>query len=865
MNPRRSSWFLAAGMLCLTLSAAVFANRGQARALAVSYQMPADGELTLGLYTRDGALLRWLVQDDFRRSGENRATWDGLDQWGHRVPAGDYVLRGIYHAPLSADYQLTVANPGTPPWPTRDGRGDWLSDEGNPQAVASDGDGIYLGAPNSEKGFTVIGLDDTGKRQWGTNEPRHSYPRSVSLAVDGDYLYALYSGPYRENADATPYAGRDAIGRALLYCMNKRTGDAARFSRWNPILPVATWPYHEQPIWLWNLRNQHAFTPASYGGQPRYACLDLGEPTNAIGLAAVGDRLYASLLFDNKLIEIDPASGKPTGRDIPLNAPAGLCRLDDQTLLAVSGRAVVKVNVKSGGITPLVSTGLAAPDDLATDTQGNIYVSDWADSFQVKVFNANGEFLHAIGKPEGRPWSGAWDASGMLVPRGIAVTPRGELWVAEDDGTPPRVSVWNAATGAFVRDYIGPAPYGGGTYFWMSPSDPAEVHVLGTRFRIDAANKTWTPEAVEFRRAGDDDPFMPNGHDLGPHPQVRVLSHDGHEYIAVNTMPGLLSILQRQGDGYRAVAALGQAHHDYSSAMNGDGTERTDWDSDVGRRRYDGYFPSFFRGHGGDSFSWSDANGDFRVQPEEMRWQARSGKLGLWGAGWGVDLSREWSFFFAAQAGKREAVFRLDPQGWTPAGAPVYDMAQARPILFLEPGEGISGLHVTGDDKLIVSLGYEFTHNRDSIAAYGLEGRKLWAVAMPKRLTREALVANNAIYDFQLTHLGDVVCTWAYHGNYRPQFFTSDGLYVGTLLQDTPLQRSLQFLGASICDYVGTPLDDAAEGPQALWSESAKYFYQGPGGELELINGGNQAEHFFAIRGLEAKSLGRFETACRVP
>jgi hypothetical protein len=864
MKPRRSSWLFCAGALCLLTSAAIFWSRGEARALGIAYPMPADGEVTLGLYTRDGALLRWLVQDDFRHAGETRAPWDGLDQWGHRVPPGDYVLRGIYHAPLSADYQLTVANPGTPPWPTGNGRGDWLSDEGNPQAVVTDGDAIFLGAPNSEKGFSVIGLDGAGQRRWGTKEPRHSYPRSICLALAGNYLYALYSGPHRDNADATPYAGRDATGRAFLYCMDKRTGAAARFSRSDPFATVATWPYREQPIWLWNLRNSHAFTPASYGGQPRYACLDLGEPTNAIGLAAVGDRLYAALSFDNKLIEIDAATGQATGKEIPLPAPAGLCRLDDHTLLAVSGKQVVKVDVSSRAVTPLITSNLAAPDSIATDGQGNIYVSDWGDSFQVKVFDANGTFLRAIGKAGGRPWSGAWDAGGMLVPRGIAVTPKGELWVTEDDGSPPRTSVWNAATGAFVRDYIGPAPYGGGTYFWMNPADPTEVHVLGTRFRVDYARKTWTPEAVDFRRAGDDDPFTPNGHDLGPHPQVRVLTHDGREYMAVNTMPNLLSILQRQGDTYRAVAALGQAHHD-AGALGGDGTERTDWDSDVGYRRYDGYFPACFRGHGGDSFSWSDADGDGRVQPEEMRWRAHSDELGAWGAGWGVDVSRDWSFFFAARAGQREAIFRLDPRGWSPAGAPIYDIAQARPILLLAPGGGIDGLHVTNDDKLILSFNYESKRNRDAMAAYSLDGRELWSVAMPKGLTRQALLANNAIYDFQLPQLGDVVCSWQYHGTYRPQFFTSDGLYIGTLLQDTPLQRSLQFVGASISDYVGTPLDDAAEGPQALWSESAKYFYQGPGGELYLINGGNQAEHFFAIHGLEAKSLGRFEMPCRVP
>ena len=371
----------------LAATALVMGALWAARPPDAAYRMPADGQLTLGLFTRDGALLRWLVQDDFRRAGDQRQSWDGLDQWGHAVPPGDYVLRGIYHAPLRADYLMTLCNPGTPPWPTDDGRGDWLCDEANPQAVATDGSTVFLGSPGCERGYCVIAVDAAGHRIWGTSDPKHFHPRSAALAVGDDFVYVLYSGPERPDADAHPYQGRDAVGRAILVCHDKRTGRPARFSLDDPQQRVATWPYREQGTWLWNLRNGHSFAPANYAGQPRYACLDLGEPTNAIAIAAVGDRLYVSLLLENKLLEVDAATGQPTGRTIPLPAPAGLCRLDDETLLAVSGRRVVKVHLKDGAITPLVSEGLSAPDGIAIDRQGLIYVSDWGDSFQVKVFD----------------------------------------------------------------------------------------------------------------------------------------------------------------------------------------------------------------------------------------------------------------------------------------------------------------------------------------------------------------------------------------------------------------------------------------------------------------------------------------------
>ena len=48
---------------------------------------------------------------------------------------------------------MTVGNPGSPPWSTVDDTGDWLSDEANPQGVATDGKWVFLAAPGSEKGY----------------------------------------------------------------------------------------------------------------------------------------------------------------------------------------------------------------------------------------------------------------------------------------------------------------------------------------------------------------------------------------------------------------------------------------------------------------------------------------------------------------------------------------------------------------------------------------------------------------------------------------------------------------------------------------------------------------------------------------
>ena len=809
-------------------------------ALSVAYKMPADGQLTLGLYDKEGKLLKWLAQDDYRYAGANQEAWDGLDQYGNPVPAGSYQLKGLYHAPITTDYQMSVGNPGNPPWPTPDGKGDWLADESNPQAAATDGKWVYLASPSAEKGFWLIAVDENGRRQWGIPGSPDN-PRCVSLSVDGDYLYALYSGPVTTTTARVYKDKSGAIGRDVLVCYDKNTGKAARFTVATPRLRIATWPYREEIAWLDVLRNNKSYNPAVYGGQPRYAATDVGESTNALGMAAVGDKVYVSSCYDNKITVFDAATGQPTGAQIALDAPAGLYALDANTLLAVSGKQVVKIDLTNGSTTPFITTGLSAPFNITTDKAGTIYVSDWGSSFQVKAFNSKGQFLHAVGKEGGRPWVGKWDASGMLVPRGIAVTDEGKLWVAEDDGSPPRISVWNAQTGDFLKEYIGPTPYGGGTYFAVDPKDPTLVHTEGTTFKVDYAKKTYSPVSVDFRRQNRDDPFSPNGHgSASGHTEIRY--HDGNEYMITGASPNMFSIMIRKGDVYRPVAAFGGLGRATPLTVDS-------WDSDLGHHGYPGYYPAFFEEHNGENYSWTDTNGDNLVQPDEMHWvkpvnapYQEGTQPPLFGSYWGLTaLAPDWSVVTVGSFRDKTAIFRVPLKGWTPAGAPIYDVADAKPIAFETPNPGVENVYVTKDSRIILTCGYEGGLNPDAFVCYDMNGRRLWSIARPPKpwdspspLEPKHVHANGTVYDFDIPKLGDVFCTWLWHGAERPYLITTDGLYVGTMLENT-------FLG-----------------PKAMWGESYSYFFQKPDGTPYLVNGASQAEHFLQIKGLEAGATGRF-------
>lgn len=816
----------------------------QRGALDFTYDMPVDGEISLGIFDKSGELKRWLTRSNFRPKGSNTEFWDGLDQYGNPLPAQDYVVKALVHQPLALDYRITLANPGTPPWITPDGKGDWLSDESNPQGAATDGSWVFLAAPCSEKGFGVIGVDETGQKQWGLRGPIQ--PRSSSVAVDGDFVYVLYSGP--ELTDGSRRYDRDkknAIGRATILCLDKRTGNPAGFSKISPLVKVATWPYREEVSFLWDLRRDQNFTPATYGGQPRYFTHDIGESTNALGIAAAGGKLYVSLFYENRILILDAATGQQTG-ELSLPAPVGLHAPDARTLYAVSGTQVVKFDLAASqpDAVPVIKTDLLAPFSVTSDKSGRIYVSDWKSSFQVKVFSPEGKFLHAIGKEGGRPWLGKWQSDGMLVPRGIAVTDAGKLWVAEDDGTPRRVSIWDAQSGAFLKDYIGPTPYGGGGLVWWDPKDETQAFALGTRFKLDYAAKTYSPETVMFRRTSLDQPFMPHG--ATGHNMARPFTRDGKEYVVFSDFLTFV-ILQKKGDIYVPVAAVGGREASFDTM---DGTDIAVWDSDIGKHSYYNFFPEFFRGKLNVNYSWSDLNDDGLVQADEMRWVESLRRSEKWSEGrqgsrtsrWGTGFGPDASVYFSTQCQDMRQIFRLDPQRWTESGVPIFDIAEAKPIVNTpDPKGGISGIYVNSENKVFVSYKYEFWRgaivNDDAITCFDREGKRLWGIAMPVGKSEKELdfdvMAEAVVGEFNLPGIGNVLGSWLWHGSFKAFLFTSDGL------------------------YVGAPLDNTLVGPASTWGESFRYYYQAPDGTPHIINGASTGDHLLRIKGLENST--RFE------
>jgi hypothetical protein len=800
-----------------------------------TYTLAAESNVTIAVYDKQGHLLRHLAKDAHRRTGKNVEYWDGRDQFGMPVAAGDYIIKGLSHPPIDTEYVMSAVNPGTPAWPTPDGKGDWISDEASTQGTVTDGRNVYLAAPGSEKGYAIIAVGPNGQRTWGYRE--ESYPRCVSLALSGKYLYALFSGPELTES-AGRYNGKNAISRAYIICLDKETGVPAAFSAAHPRLRVATWPYVDKTTGLWDMRNARSFSPATYGGQPRYFANDLGETTEAQGIAAVDGKLYVSMFEAGHLLVLDAATGKQLDT-IDVSHPVGLHATSTGKLLAISDGKVVAIDRVSKAVTSVIAHDLLAPHDVTTDAKGNVYVSDWGASFQVKVFAPSGKLLRAIGKAGGRPWVGAWEQGGMLLPRGIAVTDSGQLWVAEDDAAPTRVSVWNSETGAFVRDYLGPAPYGGAGFAWGDPKDSTLLFGEGVFWRIDPAKKTWTPLATAFRRMGLDEAFTPNAQ-FGP-AGSRSIEHAGKQYLFLSNGYNM-TVLRRDGLRLVPVAAVGSR----GRYITDQGASQEIWDSDIARHFVAGYYPPFFDGHKGDNYVWVDLNDDGKVQPDEMQWAKTltrgdkyvAGKLPEFLANWGCGISKQGSVFIAGFCGDNNAVVRLDVTRWTSSGVPVYSLAAANVI----HQDGISampqGLYASDTDKLFISRSYEWGRAKTAIDCYTLDGAPLWSMAMPTAQRADDIQSDQITGEIRTKNAGTILATWLWHGNYRSYLMTEDGMYVSTLLDDTLL------------------------GPKANWGESFRTVFQSANGDAFLINGANDSYHILKITGLD--QIQRFSSPLTV-
>ncbi len=422
----------------------------------LTFTTPADGYVSLLIRNAKGEGVRQLLASDYFAAGQHKVQWDGLTtgvlrEPGQPVSPGAYIWEAMWRPAFNLRLRGWASNSGSAPWDSTP-TANWGGDHGVPSDCLAVSNRVFLGWSGAEAGKALVCCDLTGKVIW--RQSKGGMGAASHLASDGETAFVRMKGEI--------YRAKVKNGAYTAFTANNAT----------------------------SLNIADLFGAADAPQHPHAVAKDLPAKEDSIdfaGLACGNGKLYLSSRARNTVLEVDAAAGTVVRRiDVPV---PGRSAVHAGKLLVVSGTDKL-LAVELAGEKPSVSTlvaGLVEAAGVTVDPKsGRILVSIGGEVNQVKVFTADGKPVAEIGKPGGRPRVGPWMQAGMRSAAGLCVDTEGKLWVAEASSIPKRISVWNAETGVFVREFFGPTGYGAGGGCIL-PSDPDIMYGEGCEWKLDAA------------------------------------------------------------------------------------------------------------------------------------------------------------------------------------------------------------------------------------------------------------------------------------------------------------------------------------------------------------------------------------------
>ena len=368
----------------------------------------------------------------------------------------------------------------------------------------------------------------------------------------------------------------------------------------------------------------------------------------------------------------------------------------------------------------------------------------------MKVLDKAGKVVRAIGKPGGRNVLGPWDKSGVRFVASLKVDPKGKLWVMERDGAPRRISVWDAQTGAFEKEFFGPTEYGAGGGA-ICPVDPYTMIGQGCEWKLSQETGKAECVAVVFRGRWANARFG--------------TGKDGRVYAAIGggwPKHEPVNLFERVSAGNWKLRATLSSEEEQNNA------------------------PKHIR-------VWSDRNDDQQQQAEEVKQYDLD--LGGWIDGWYMCFNQAMTFSGGQYA--------IGVTGWTACGAPEYDLTKAVKLpvpadIGSRGGMGAQKGIVSEDGRFVMYNGHYGAEHSD-FPCYDIKtGKKVFAypnnyvgvhgghLAPPGRT---GLI--RAAYDFAGTvampaPLGNLFVIGTDKGEWH--ILSSSGYYVSSLFEGDPMK-----------------------------------------------------------------------------
>lgn len=696
----------------------------------ITLEVPEKGLLSAGVYTADGRLLRTLLAGREAGVGKLTVPWNGNTDLNEPAPAGTYQVRAVLNAGLAAQYVTTATSPGKPAHASENPKGGWGGVWGNIIDIAADAKGVYPLWAMEEGDGALLQVDEEGNLQWRQHIPLALGGPQVAVATNGSYVFV-----------GVDTAGKNA-GKAGLWRVRCEDGAYVPFA-------------HEgsDPLEFYL---EGVTRPVAEKGQEKAANI----PPAISSLAADAKTLYVSAWHQNKVKGFDAETGKP-GKSFDIEKPLGLCLDGKGGLLIVSGTRVLRLDLASGQITPVISAGLEAPHDVACDKDGSLLVTDRGQSQQLKRFDAQGKLLTAFGVAGGRDNHGQYLVDHLRDPAGVAVAASGKVFFSEDAA--PRVFVRLSPELKYEKLWAGPWYISGEVC--VDPYEPEHLYTHCGEFirhHIDYQNKTSTPDAVWTRFAtpgtAGDEWWSTYGRWF-----PRILRHQGVTYMLCG---GPVVSLFRI-DGYQATLM----------ASIGVDRDKTGWT---------------------DKWIFCDLNANGKVDTGErvVTPQDPKAPTAFTPSYWGGSIDERDLTLYLLD-GRGTAVLALTPT-FPQKGVPVYRFDTARRIPLdaaRKPGQqaNLSSIWCTPDGGVFGNAdangsdprGIGHSSHLSDVYVYRLDrdGKLLW------RAGRKASgIAKNGEFYGRACGLGGPLAGKYFSfvdENGQDKVYTDDGLFVGNLLSDS--------------------------------------------------------------------------------
>ncbi|MFP4026514.1 MAG: PA14 domain-containing protein [Candidatus Brocadiia bacterium] len=423
-------------------------EKSAAGEVSFSYELKESGRVSAAVYDTEGHLLRELLRAEKQKPGQHIISWDGLDREGNPQKPGEYQWRVLRTPGFRAEYVTNLGiNPDSVPYDK------WVGNHGGPASVEVDSSGMYIAATVTETAPVLLKQSLGGKERFWTrgrgDVTTGRFQGGVSLASDGEgTLYMLQQNAYVQVIDAK--SGHRRGTWDLLPEDDERREDGR----------------------LKHRRYKH------------------GQAISMIDLDARGRTVVISYHDRDKVCWVSPDDGSVQS-EVAIENPWGVEVGSNDEVFVISSKKIVKV-AASGEQSVVVAAGMISPRRLAIDqTSGDLLVSEFAPTHQVKRFSPKGKLQSTYGRKGGRQ-DGLYVPTDFLHITSICSDGQDGFVVTEERTAPRRVARFNGE-GQLVKEWYGGQPY----YTWGEPDTRNPLRVWFnpgswlTLAEIDAETKKW--------------------------------------------------------------------------------------------------------------------------------------------------------------------------------------------------------------------------------------------------------------------------------------------------------------------------------------------------------------------------------------